>query len=503
MAMHSFETNCARCGTPLPADAIEGFCHRCLATVAFQDSADEESILPRAASAIVLGHYELLEEIGRGGMGIVYRARQLDLQREVAVKVLRHGPFSDTRDLAQFRREASAAAALRHPNIVAVHEAGEEDGHAFFSMELVHGQTLAELTRPGPLEPERAARYLRAIAEAVAAAHAQGILHRDLKPANVIIDADDQPRVTDFGLAKRLDVADATVTQQVLGSPGYMPPEQADPQRGRLTVASDVYGLGALLYHLLTGRPPFASASISATLAQVLNTQPPPPRRLNPAIPADLETICLKCLQKEPERRYPSAPELADELGRFLRREPIRARPIGPPEKLWLWSRRKPLLAALILLVQRSRRSRPARDFVAMAAGRTERPGRAPRAAHGASRQPRPSARQPAPGRDGRSAGAAARGRLVPSGDAASGVAHLAAMLRRDPSNHIAASRLVSALVHRNWALPATPRRCGTWTRRDGLLQPGWPTRAQRQLGQDREDLGRDHGPAGRDDSTR
>src|SRR5262245_47674655 len=351
MTVTAPETKCLRCGAALSAGAIEGFCQRCLAVVAFAASGETESNLAERARLTRLGDYELIEEIGRGGMGVVYRARQVGLDREVAVKVLRAGPFATATDVVRFRREAAAAAALRHSNIVAVHDVGEADGHTFFSMDLVLGQTLAEFTREGPLEPSRAARYVCAIAEAVQAAHAHGILHRDLKPANVIIDPGDQPRVTDFGLAKRLDVADATVTQQVIGSPGYMPPEQADPQRGRLTVASDVYALGALLYHLLTSRPPFASATIPATLAQVLNTEPVPPRRLNPAIPSDLETICLKCLQKEPERRYSSAQELADELRRFLSREPIRARPISPPEKLWHWSRRKPLLDSLLLLV--------------------------------------------------------------------------------------------------------------------------------------------------------
>jgi WD40 repeat protein/serine/threonine protein kinase len=457
MTMVATVTKCLRCGTPLSAGAIEGFCQRCLAVVAFAASGEEEPASAGAVRPTRLGVYELIEEIGRGGMGVVYRARQLGLNREVAVKVLRQGPFADASEVARFRREAAAAAALRHPNIVAVHEVGEADGHAFFSMDLVRGETLAELTGGGPMEASRAARYVEGIAAAVAAAHAQGILHRDLKPANVIIDADDQPRVTDFGLAKRLDVADATVTQQVVGSPGYMPPEQADPQHGKLTVASDVYALGALLYHLLTSRPPFASATIPATLAQVLNTDPVPPRRLNPAIPADLETICRKCLQKEPERRYPSAQELADELTRFLGHEPIRARPISPPEKLWRWSRRKPLLASLILLVQ-----------VVGALGLLGILWQWRRAERSAEAEHRERDTAQAANRDLQRANlrlAETIGLLeleraedlFRSGDAANGVAHLAAMLRRDPSYHIAASRLVSALVHRDWALPATP----------------------------------------------
>src|SRR6266480_3643360 len=191
--MAAMETKCLRCGAALSAGSIEGFCQRCLATVAFDTTGEAAAGTIEAASARRLGDYELIEEIGRGGMGVVYRARQLGLGREVAVKVLRHGPFADANEVARFRREAAAAAALRHPNIVSVHEVGEADGHAFFSMDLVRGPTLAELTRDGPMEPLRAARYVRAIAEAVAAAHAQGILHRDLKPSNVIIGADDQP----------------------------------------------------------------------------------------------------------------------------------------------------------------------------------------------------------------------------------------------------------------------------------------------------------------------
>jgi WD40 repeat protein len=457
MTMVATVTKCLRCGAPLSAGAIEGFCQRCLAVVAFAASGEEEPASAGAVRPTRLGAYELIEEIGRGGMGVVYRARQLGLNREVAVKVLRQGPFADASEVTRFRREAAAAAALHHPNIVAVHEVGEADGHAFFSMDLVRGETLAELTGGGPMEASRAARYVEGIAAAVAAAHAQGILHRDLKPANVIIDADDQPRVTDFGLAKRLDVADATVTQRVVGSPSYMPPEQADPQHGRLTVASDVYALGALLYHLLTSRPPFASATIPATLAQVLNTEPVPPRRVNPAIPADLETICRKCLQKEPERRYLSAQELADELTRFLGHEPIRARPISPPEKLWRWSRRKPLLASLILLVQ-----------VVGAIGLFGILWQWRRAERSAEAEHRERDTAQAANRDlqranlrlAETVGLLELERaedLFRSGDAASGVAHLAGMLRSDPSNHIAASRLVSALVHRNWALPATP----------------------------------------------
>lgn len=347
MTVTAINKNCLRCGAPLSTGAIEGFCQRCLAVVAFGEA--DETVGNAASDSFSrrLGNYELFAEIGRGGMGVVYRARQIGLERDVAVKVLRQGPLATPEETARFRREAAAAAGLHHANIVAIHEVGEADGHWFFSMELVEGQTLAELTRDGPLDSERAARYALGVANAVGAAHEQNVLHRDLKPANVIIDTKDQPRVTDFGLAKRLDAPDATSTRQVMGSPGYMPPEQADPQRGSLSFASDVYSLGALLYHLLTGRPPFAAATVTATIAQVLHNEPVPPRRLNSSVPRDLETICLKCLHKESARRYDSAKNLAADLLAFLERRPIAARPASAMERLALVCRRKPAQAAL------------------------------------------------------------------------------------------------------------------------------------------------------------
>lgn len=340
------EQVCRSCGVELTAGAIEGFCQRCLAAVAFgQDNPD--SARPDAPLVRRLGDYELLEEIGRGGMGIVYRARQIGLGREVALKLLRGGPFASAKEIHRFRREATAAAGLRHPNIVAVHEVGEAEGHLFFSMDLVQGPTLADLTRETPLDPRRAARYTRSIAQAISVAHARGILHRDLKPLNVIIDSEDQPRVTDFGIARRLDLQDATITQRIVGSPSYIPPEQADPQLGPPTIASDVYSLGALLYHLLVARPPFTGATITATLTQVLDVDPIPPRRLNPSVPRDLETICLKCLHKDPARRMPSAMALAEDLSAFLENRPIKARPVSILEKFVLWVRRRPAIAGL------------------------------------------------------------------------------------------------------------------------------------------------------------
>jgi len=294
-----------------------------------------------------MGNYELLEEIARGGMGVVYRARQLSLNRMVALKVLLNGPFSSRDFVKRFRKEAEIVARLRHPHIVTIHEIGEHDGHHFISLEFVAGQNFSELARDRPLSAQRAAAYLKTIAEAVEYAHQKGVLHRDLKPSNILLDTFDQPRVTDFGLAKLINQdAQITVTGQVLGTPNYMSPEQASGMSPGGTVASDVYSLGAILYELLTGRPPFQAETIPAVLLQVGSAEPVAPRRLNPDTPADVQTICLKCLQKDPARRYGSAQELADDLGRFVAGQPIQARPVSRLEQAWLWCRRYPMLAA-------------------------------------------------------------------------------------------------------------------------------------------------------------
>jgi tRNA A-37 threonylcarbamoyl transferase component Bud32 len=290
-----------------------------------------------------------LEEIARGGMGVVYKCRQRSLDRAVAVKMILAAQFATKEFVRRFRAEASTAAALQHPNIVAIHEVGIHDGRHFFSMDLVEGQNLAQLVGQRPLEPPRAARYLKLIAEAVQYAHEQGILHRDLKPSNVLVDsATDQPRVSDFGLARRLDgESSLTMTGQVLGSPNFMPPEQTGEGHGKVGRHSDVYGLGAILYYLITARAPFQAESLTALVTQVIGSDPIAPHLLNPAVPADLETICLKCLEKEPSRRYPTAKALAEELGRFLVDEPILARPVSRAERGWRWCRRKPALATL------------------------------------------------------------------------------------------------------------------------------------------------------------
>jgi serine/threonine protein kinase len=250
------------------------------------------------------GDYELLEEVARGGMGIVYRARQISLNRIVALKMILAGQLASKQEVLRFRSEAEAAATLQHPSIVRIHETGERDGHHYFSMDYIEGRTLTEIVRDGPLPGQRAARYARTIAEAIHYAHSQGVLHRDLKPSNIIVDANDEARITDFGLAKRMrNDFGVTVTGQVIGSPNFMPPEQTSARSSHIGPASDVYGIGAVLYYLLTGRPPFHAEAIEELLLLLRDSEPVSPRLLNPSVPRDLETICLKCLEKDPARR--------------------------------------------------------------------------------------------------------------------------------------------------------------------------------------------------------
>jgi tRNA A-37 threonylcarbamoyl transferase component Bud32 len=319
-------------------------------------SPDEETVADTAggeqpgpgpgAKLRYFGDYELLEEIARGGMGVVYKARQVSLNRTVAVKMILAGELATEAEVKRFHAEAEAAANLQHPNIVAIHEVGTHQGQHYFSMDYVEGKNLAQVVADcgsRTADFRQCARWLKTIAEAVHYAHQRGTLHRDLKPQNVLIDAEGNPRITDFGLAKRAQQESGlTRSGSVLGSPNYMPPEQATGRQDLVGPASDVYSLGGILYELLTGRPPFQGQTSLETLRQVVDSEPVHPSRLNLKAPPDLATICLKCLEKRPERRYPSARALAEELDRFLNHEPILARPAGALKRAWSWSVRHP-----------------------------------------------------------------------------------------------------------------------------------------------------------------
>jgi tetratricopeptide (TPR) repeat protein len=308
--------------------------------------------LARGSVVRYFGDYEILRELGRGGMGVVYEARQVSLNRPVALKMVRAGHLAGDDELRRFRNEAEAVALLDHPGIVPVYEVGEHDGQHFFSMKLVPGGSLVPVLDRYRNDPIAAATLVAEAAEAVAHAHARGILHRDLKPANLLVDEHGHPHVTDFGLAKKVE-GDAEFTQSgaILGTPAYMSPEQATGRRGSITTATDVYGLGALLYALLTGQGPFGGDSVVETIDAVRNLPPQPPRKVNSTVPRDLETICLKCLEKDPHRRYPTAQALADDLHAWLESRPIAARRVGTLERARLWCKRRPAVAALSALV--------------------------------------------------------------------------------------------------------------------------------------------------------
>src|SRR3989441_3754440 len=302
-----------------------------------------------------LGDYELLEEIGRGGQGVVFRARQKSLNRIVAVKVISLGQWATKAHLKRFRREAEAAASLDHPGIVPIYEVGERDGQCYFSMKFVEGGQLDEVVRRAPMSIRQGAELIAKVARTVHYAHEHGILHRDIKPGNILLDQKREPHLTDFGLA-RLVESESTVTRtmEVLGTPSYMAPEQAVGNNDAVSSVTDVYGIGAVLYQLLTGQPPFAGGTTYETIKLLLDSEPRQPRLLNPKIDRDLSTICRKCLEKDPKRRYPSALGLAEDLERWLKHEPIQARRTGIFARGKKWVQRNPnsalLTASLVAL---------------------------------------------------------------------------------------------------------------------------------------------------------
>jgi serine/threonine-protein kinase len=295
--------------------------------------------------------YEVVDVLGRGGMGVVYRARQLSLGRCVAIKVMLAGAQASPEERLRFRVEAESVALLCHPNIVQVYEVGEQNGYPFCSLEYVDGGSLAEKLRGGPMPAAKAAQLVEKLARAVDAAHRHGIIHRDLKPPNILLTADGEPKIADFGLAKRMgDTFDQTRTGAGLGTPSYMAPEQVEAAKG-VGPAADIYGLGAILYETLTGHPPFEGPSAMTIMARVLSEEPMPPRKRNPAIPRDAAVICLKCLEKDPRRRYPSAAALGDDLLSFFSGDPIMARPPGMLGRFDRWARLRPAVAATLSIL--------------------------------------------------------------------------------------------------------------------------------------------------------
>jgi serine/threonine protein kinase/cytochrome c-type biogenesis protein CcmH/NrfG len=372
---------CGKCGAKISSDATREVCPACLLETGL-DLVDDDSV----AEGVDLGHdngepvldgrkaarsahhgesaprrtkilsdfgdYVLLEEIGRGGQGVVYRAHQKSLNRTVALKVIGLGPWTTETHLKRFRREAEAAASLEHPGIVPIHEVGERDGQCYFSMKFIEGGQLDEVARREPISIRQAAELISKVARTVHYAHEHGILHRDIKPGNILLDKKSEPHLTDFGLARLLDTqSSVTHTIDVLGTPSYMAPEQAAGETTKLSKATDVYGLGAVLYQLLTGQPPFAGGTTYETIKLLLETEPRQPRLLNAKIDRDLSTICLKCLEKDQQRRYSSAAALAEDLEHWLKHEPIDAKPSGFFTHGRKWIRRNPSIAALLTLL--------------------------------------------------------------------------------------------------------------------------------------------------------
>jgi TolB-like protein/tRNA A-37 threonylcarbamoyl transferase component Bud32/Flp pilus assembly protein TadD len=374
---------CRNCGAKIFSDAPEGLCTGCVLEAAIGGAADSSAVAPgtpkrceggsvkgddrdcakkdnanaapgkeRTARAAELlgevGDYELLEEVGRGGQGVVFRARQKSLNRTVALKVISLGQWASKAHLKRFRLEAEAAAKLEHPGIVPIHEVGERDGSCYFSMKFVEGGQLDEVARREPIPIRRAAELIAKVARTVHYAHQHGILHRDIKPGNILLDGKGEPHLTDFGLARLVETESTmTRTLDVLGTPSFMAPEQAMGNNAAVSSVTDIYGLGAVLYQLLTGQPPFAGGATYETIKLLLDTEPKQPRLLNPKIDRDLSTICLKCLEKDPKRRYSSALALAEDLERWLKHEPIQARHTGIVARGRKWVQRNPTSALL------------------------------------------------------------------------------------------------------------------------------------------------------------
>ena len=349
------DPRCQRCGVALTGQALGELCANCLLKLALEPPAEAtlglDDVPPGSPATIRIryfGDYELVEEIARGGMGVVYKARQVSLNRIVALKMILAGDFSSAVTVQRFQTEAEAAARLAHPNIVPIYEIGTHEGQHYFSMRFVEGGTLTQALAGKKFESRRAAELMVKVARAVHHAHQHGILHRDLKPGNILLDPAGEPLVADFGLAKILE-HDSALTQSamVMGTPSYMAPEQAAGHTKQLSTVADVYSLGAVLYELLTGRAPFRGPTPTETMRQVMEVDPERPRHLNSAVDRDLETICLKCLEKDPQRRYGSAEALAEDLERWLRGEPVLARPTSQWETGRKWVRRKPAIATL------------------------------------------------------------------------------------------------------------------------------------------------------------
>src|SRR6266487_229507 len=351
---------CRKCGAAIPPDSPQQSCGACLLetgldsdeAVAGVDDPGHANISP-SPMLMDFGDYELLAQVGRGGQGVVFRARQKSLNRTVALKVISLGQWASEAHVKRFRREAEAAARLEHPCIVPIYEVGERDGSCYFSMKFVEGGQLDEVIRREPMPPRRAAELIAKVARTVHYAHEHGILHRDIKPGNILLDQKGEPHLTDFGLARLVETeSTVTRTMEVLGTPSYMAPEQAVGNNGAISSVTDVYGLGAVLYQLLTGHPPFAGGTTYETIKLLLDTEPRQPRLWSRKIDRELSTICLKCLEKDPKRRYSTALALAEDLEHWLKREPIQARRTGifVRGKKWVWRKPTGALLAVCLL---------------------------------------------------------------------------------------------------------------------------------------------------------